>query len=309
MSKFLITRFLALIPVLLGISIFVFMLIHMTPGDPALLMLGEQAPQEQLDNLRREMGLDQPLPIQYLNWLNRALRLDFGRSLRSNKLVVTEIVERLPATAQLALAGMVLSVIIGIPVGIISATRPNSLLDNIFMVGTLVAVGMPVFWQGLMFIIIFSVGLGWLPSSGRMEGIEYLILPAVALSTVSTATLARITRSAMLEVISQDYIQTARSKGLSERTVIYKHALRNSLIPVVTIVGLQFGRLMGGAVITETIFAWPGIGRMIVDAVRTKDYPLVQGGIMIFAIIYALVNLFVDILYTYLDPKLRTIYQ
>lgn len=297
-----------LIPVLLGVSIFVFLILHLTPGDPAALMLGEHAPEEQLASLREQMGLNRPLPIQYLTWLGRALRLDLGRSLRSNRPVTQEIVQRLPASAELAIVAVVFSLLVGIPVGIISAVKPNSFIDNTAMVGALTGIGMPTFWQGLMLILIFSVTLGWLPSSGRLGGWEYYVLPALTLGTASTASIARMTRSTMLEVIQQDYIRTARSKGLERRVVIFRHALRNALIPVVTIVGLQFGTLMAGAVLTETIFAWPGIGRMVVDAINTKDFPVVQGTIMTFAIIYALINLGVDILYVFLDPRVKTRY-
>lgn len=309
MWKYALRRFIMLIPVLIGISIFAFLMMHLTPGDPAQLMLGEQAPEETLAALRVRMGLDRPLPVQYLAWLSRAVRLDFGRSLRSNKPVIQELAERLPATAHLALAAVTISLLIGIPVGVISATKPNSIFDNVAMVGALAGVGMPAFWQGIMLILIFSVMLGWLPSSGRMGGIEYIILPAITLGTASTASIARMTRSTMLEVLSQDYIRTARSKGLAKFTVIVKHALRNALIPVVTIVGLQFGFLMAGAVLTETIFAWPGIGRLVVEAINAKDFPVVQGTIMMFALMYAFINLVVDITYAFLDPRLRTQYK
>ena len=298
-----------LIPVLFGISIFVFLLMHLTPGDPALLMLGEHAPTAQLEALREELGLNDSLPIQYWNWLKKAVRFDFGRSLRSKKLVTREILDRLPATAQLAVAAVGISIIIGVPVGIISASRPNSWFDNIAMVGALTGVGMPAFWQGIMLILVFSVHLGWFPSSGRMGGWQYLVLPAVTLGTAATASVARMTRSSMLEVLQQDYIRTARSKGLRRQTVILVHGLRNALIPVVTMIGLQFGGLMSGAVLTETIFAWPGIGRMVVEAINNKDFPLVQGTIMTFALLYALVNLVVDVLYAFLDPRLRVRYE
>ncbi len=307
--KYVLRRVIMLIPVLIGISIFAFLMMHLTPGDPAQLMLGEQAPEETLAALRTRMGLDQPLPVQYVVWLGRAVRFDFGRSLRSNKPVVQELLERLPATGQLALAAVAISLVIGIPVGVISATKPNSIFDNVAMVGALAGVGMPAFWQGIMLILIFSVTLGWLPSSGRMGGLEYIILPALTLGTASTASIARMTRSTMLEVLSQDYIRTARSKGLSKLRVVVKHALRNALIPVVTIVGLQFGYLMAGAVLTETIFAWPGIGRLIVEAINAKDFPVVQGTIMMFAVVYAFINLVVDITYAFLDPRLRTQYK
>lgn len=298
-----------LLPVLFGISVFVFLLMHFTPGDPAVLMLGEGAPAEQLEALREAMGLNDPVYVQYFRWLKNAVRGDFGRSLRSKKAVITEILDRLPATTELAVAAVTFAVIVGVPVGILSATKPNSWFDNIAMVLALTGVGMPVFWQGIMLILIFSVQLHWLPSSGRMGGIEYLILPMITLGTASTASIARLTRSAMLEVMQQDYVRTARAKGLPRRTVTFRHALRNALIPVVTMIGLQFGGLMSGAVLTETIFAWPGIGRMIVEAINNKDFPLVQGTIMAFALIYALVNLVIDVTYALLDPRLRLVYE
>ncbi|HHT73941.1 MAG TPA: ABC transporter permease [Firmicutes bacterium] len=309
MSGYIIRRLLLVIPVLIGISIFVFLIMHLTPGDPARLMLGESAPADQLEALREELGLNDPLPVQYFNWLKKAVRLDFGRSLRSKKVVTAEIMERLPATAELAVLAVAISVIVGIPVGILSASKPNSLLDNVAMLGALAGVGMPAFWQGIMFILIFSVWLGWFPSSGRMGGLEYYILPALTLGTRSMASIARMTRSSMLEVLQQDFIRTATAKGLARFKVVFVHALRNALIPVVTMIGLQFGGLMAGAVLTETIFAWPGIGRLVVEAINNKDFPVVQGTIMTFAIMYALINLIVDVLYAFLDPRLRARYN
>lgn len=309
MWRYILRRLLMLIPVLFGISIFVFLLMYFTPGDPAVLMLGEGAPPEQLEALREAMGLNDPFYVQYYRWLRNAVRGDLGRSLRSKKLVTEEILDRLPATTELAVAAVAFAVIVGVPVGILSATKPNSWFDNLAMVAALTGVGMPVFWQGIMLILIFSVHLRWLPSSVRMGGLEYLILPAITLGTASTASIARLTRSAMLEVLQQDYIRTARSKGLPRRMVTFRHALRNALIPVVTMIGLQFGGLMSGAVLTETIFAWPGIGRMIVDAINNKDFPLVQGTIMTFALMYALVNLIIDVTYALLDPRLRLVYE
>ncbi len=309
MWRYILRRLLSLIPVLIGISLFVFLLMHLTPGDPAQLMLGEGAPAHQLEVLRESMGLNEPLHIQYFSWLKNAARLDFGHSLRSKKPVSTEILDRLPATAELAMAAVAIAVLIGVPVGILSASKPNSWFDNVAMVGALTGVGMPAFWQGIMLILLFSVTFQILPSSGRMGGWQYLVLPAITLGTAATASIARLTRSAMLDVLQQDYIRTARSKGLPRRTVIYRHALRNALIPVVTMIGLQFGGLMSGAVLTETIFAWPGIGRMLVEAINNKDFPLVQGTIMTFAITYALVNLVIDLLYAFLDPRLKTIYE
>jgi peptide/nickel transport system permease protein len=276
---------------------------HHIPGTFLVMKVIVQSSQ------RDSMGLNDPFYVQYFRWLRNAVRGDLGKSLRSKKLVTTEILDRLPATTELAIAAVTFAVIVGVPVGILSATKPNSWFDNIAMVLALTGVGMPVFWQGIMLILVFSVHLGWLPSSGRMGGFEYLILPAITLGTASTASIARLTRSAMLEVLQQDYIRTARSKGLPRRTVTFRHALRNALIPVVTMIGLQFGGLMSGAVLTETIFAWPGIGRMIVDAINNKDFPLVQGAIMTFALMYALVNLIIDVTYALLDPRLRLVYE
>ncbi len=309
MWKYMIKRLLALIPVLIGVSILVFLLMHITPGDPAVLMLGERAPEEQLENMRREMGLDQPLPVQYANWASDVVRGDLGRSLRSRRPVAMEIWQRVPNTLSLGLAAAVVAISVGIPAGVISAAKPNSWLDNILTGITFTAVGMPVFWTAIMLILIFSVMLGWLPSSGLEWDIRNFILPTIALASVTTATITRITRSSMLDVLQEDYVRTARAKGVAERVVIYKHALRNALIPVVTIMGLQFGRLLAGAVLTETVFAWPGMGRLIVDSIRQNDFPLVQGSILIFALTYALANTFVDFMYAYLDPRLQTKYE
>lgn len=309
MAQFILKRILVLVPVLLGVSVIVFALLYLTPGDPALLMLGEHAPPEQYRALREKLGLDDPVHIQYLRWLWRAVQLDLGDSIRSSRPVVEEIVERIPGTVELAVLSVLLATFIGIPAGVISATRPNSWLDNIFTVLALGGVSMPVFWQALMLIIIFSVNLGWLPPSGRLGGWEYFVLPVVTLGTSAAASITRMTRATMLEAIHEDYVRTARAKGLDERRVIYRHALRNALLPVVTVIGLEFGNLMAGAVITETIFAWPGIGRLAVDAIRTRDYPVVQGVVMTFALSYVLINLIVDLLYAYLDPRLRVRYH
>lgn len=298
-----------LVPVLFGVSVIVFGILHLTPGDPALLALGEHAPQEQLENLREQLGLNDPLPVQYVRWVSKAVKLDLGRSLSSKRPVLQEILTRLPATAQLALYAVLLAVLIGIPAGVISASRPNSFIDNVFTVGALAGVSMPVFWQGLMLIILFSVRWDWFPSSGLLGGWKYFVLPVVALGTGAAAGITRMTRATMLEAIQQDYVRTARAKGLSERKTIYRHTLRNALIPVVTIIGLEFGGLMAGAVITETIFALPGIGRYAVDSIRAKDFPAVQGVVMTFAIVYVLVNLIIDLVYAYLDPRLRVRYH
>lgn len=308
MLQFTIKRLLMTIPVLFGISLVVFAIVQLTPGDPALLMLGEGAPAEELELLRRELGYYDGLFVQYLRWLERAVVLDFGYSLRSGREVIREIADRLPATGELAGAAMLFAILVGVPIGVLSATRPNSILDNIAMVGALTGLAMPSFWQGIMLILIFSVWLGLLPSSGRLGGIEYLILPVLTLGTAATAGVTRMTRTTMLETVNQDYIRTARAKGVAERVVIYRHALRNAMIPIVTIIGLQLGGLLAGAVITETVFAWPGIGRLAIDAIRQLDYPMIQGVIITFAISYALVNLLVDLFYAFLDPRLEARY-
>ncbi|ADI15796.1 nickel ABC transporter permease [Truepera radiovictrix] len=308
MFQYIVKRILLVIPVLFGVSILVFGIMHLSPGDPAILMLGEGAPEAELEALRARLGLNEPLHVQYGMWVGRVLQGDLGRSIRSNRLVAAEIASRLPATIELAVLATLISVAIGIPIGVLSATRPNSLLDNATMVAALGGLAMPVFWQALMMILIFSLWLGWFPSSGRLGGWEYYVLPTLTLGTSSIAAITRMTRSTMLETIRQDYVRTAHSKGVAERRVIYRHALRNALIPVVTVIGLQFGSLLAGAVLTETIFNWPGIGRLAVDAIRAQDFPVVQGVILVFAIAYALVNLLVDLTYAALDPRLRVRY-
>lgn len=308
-GQFVLKRILMLFPVLFGVSIIVFSIMQLTPGDPALLALGEFAPPEQLERLREQLGLNDPPHVQYFRWVTRAAQLDFGQSLRSNRPVVEEIASRMPATGQLALYAVTVAALIGIPAGVISAIRPNSFLDNTVTVAALAGVSMPVFWQALMLMIIFSVRLDLLPSSGMVDGWKSFILPVITLGTSATASIARMTRATMLEAIQQDYVRTARAKGLAERGVVYRHTLRNALIPVVTIIGLEFGGLMAGAVVTETIFAWPGIGRLVVDAIRTQDFPLIQGVIMTFAVVYVLINLIVDLIYAYLDPRLRVRYH
>jgi len=306
--RYVVRRILLVIPVMLGVSLIVFLLMYFTPGDPALLKLGERATEEQLQSLRREMGLLEPLPVQYARFLGAALRGDLGRSYRSGRPVATEVLSRLPATAELAVAAVVIAVLVGVPVGVLSAVKRYSLLDNAGMLLALLGASMPTFWLGLMLMLIFAVHLGWVPPSGR-DGLISLILPAVTLGANAAALITRMTRSSMLEVIGQDYVRTARAKGLPEKTVIYSHALRNALLPVVTVIGLQFGSLLGGAVITETVFAWPGAGRLAVEAIRAKDYPLVQGAVLMLALAFALVNLLVDLLYAFLNPRIRAQYK
>ncbi|MCG0238625.1 MAG: ABC transporter permease [Firmicutes bacterium] len=308
MWRYVTTRLLAVIPVMFGVAVLAFLMLVLTPGDPALLMLGERATEEQLQTLRQEMGLDKPAYVQFARFMANLVRGDLGRSIRSSRPVAEELLARLPATVELAVAAVVLSVLLGIPLGVISAVRRGSLADHLAMLFALGGVAMPAFWQGLMLMLIFAVYLGWLPPSGRMGGLEYLVLPAITLGTRESALIARMTRSSLLEVIRQDYIRTARAKGLSERVVIFRHALRNALLSVVTVVGLNFGSLLAGVVVTETVFSWPGIGRFMVDAIRAKDFPVVQGAVVMFGFLAAAVNLLVDLLYAVIDPRIRAQY-
>ena len=254
------------------------------------------------------MGLDAPFLVQFFNFIKNAVQGDFGRSLVTKRPVAEELFARFPATIQLAGSAVLIAVAIGIPVGIISAIKQYSVFDGVAMTLALVGVSMPNFWQGLMMIILFSVYLRWLPSSGYGT-FRHLLMPAITLGTSSAALITRMTRSSMLEVVRQDYIRTARAKGLDESVVINRHALKNALIPVVTVIGLQFGYLLGGAVLTETVFSWPGVGRMMVDAIRQKDFPVVQAGVLLLALSFSLVNLLVDILYAYIDPRIKAQYK
>ena len=280
----------------------------LTPGDPAQLILGENAPKEAVLKLREEMGLNDPFFMQYFRFVKNAIMGDFGRSYTTGREVFGEIFARFPNTLILAVIGIIISVCIGIPIGIISATRQYSFLDSFSMVIALLGVSMPVFWLGLMLILTFSVKLGWLPSGG-FDGLKSIILPAVTLGVGSAAIITRMTRSSMLEVIRQDYIRTARAKGVAEKVVINKHALKNALIPIITVVGLQFGHLLGGAVLTESVYSWPGVGRLMVDAIRQKDTPTVLAAVVFLAAAFSVVNLLVDILYAYVDPRIKSQYK
>lgn len=305
MLRYIIRRLSFLLPIFLGVSVIVFTIMHLAPGDPVLNLIGQDpdAP-EHYALLRKKLGLDQPIYVQYLRYLGRFFRGDLGRSIVSRNPVAREILIRLPRTMKLAVASLILAVVIAIPAGVISATKQNSIIDNLIMVGSVTAISIPSFWLGIMLLYIFSFRLGLTPMSG-MGGIEYLILPALSLGTRSVGSIARLTRSSMLEILRQDYIRTARSKGLSERIVIYKHALQNALMPVLTVIGLRFGTLLGGAFITETIFAWPGIGMLALKAIREYDYPVVQGTLLVVTFSYVLCNLLVDILYAYIDPRVQ----
>lgn len=287
-----------------GVATLVFFLIHMIPGDPVEVMLGETAMPSAKEELRKALGLDKALAEQYLIFLKNALIGDLGRSLHTNKPVLSAVIERYPATLELTITALIISILISIPAGIISAVKKNSFIDRLSMLFALFGVSIPNFWLGPLLIMLFSVQLGLLPVTGR-ESIYHLILPALTLGMGMAAILSRMTRASMLEVLNKEYITAAKAKGLSNFIVIVKHGLRNALIPIVTVIGLQFGALLAGAVITETIFSWPGIGRLMIQAINTRDYPLVQGCILIIALSYVLINLLTDILYAYIDPRIR----
>ncbi len=304
MFNYVIKRLLSTIPVLIGISLLLFFMLRMLPGDPAQVLAGQMATPEDIQMIRVQLGLDRPIHIQYAAFLGRIARLDLGRSARTQNPVIEEVWARLPNTIQLAVVAITLACLFGIPAGIVSAVRPYSWIDYLVTVSALFGMSMPVFWLGLMLVVVFAVLLKWLPAGGT-GGWEYLILPSITLAAFVVAFIARMTRSTMLEVLSQDYTTTARSKGLLERVVIIKHALKNALIPIITVVGLQFGLLLGGAVLTETVFAWPGLGRLIVDSIQARDYPMIQGAILIFGLLYILVNLVVDVIYAFVDPRIR----
>jgi peptide/nickel transport system permease protein len=304
MFNYVVKRLLSTLPVLVGISLIVFLLLRALPGDPAQVIAGELATKEAVEAIRTQLGLDKPLYVQYAIFMSSLAVLDLGKSARTGQSVISEIWARLPNTLLLAVVSTGIACLLGIPAGIISSVRHYTLLDYAVMVLALFGISMPVFWLGLMLIIVFSVKLHLLPAGG-IGTLRHLILPSLTLAFFSTAFIARMTRSSMLEVMGQEFITTARSKGLLEKVVVLKHALRNAFIPIITVIGLQFGSLLGGAVLTETVFAWPGIGRLIVDSILARDYPMVQGVVLIFALLYILVNLIVDILYAYIDPRIH----
>lgn len=309
MGRYILKRLLMLIPVLLGVIFVIFCLNEISPGDPARQLAGDYASEEDVQRLREEMGLDQPFLIRFLNYVKGLVtRGDFGTSYATKRPVIDEVMDRFPTTLLLACLSTAIMLLIGILTGILSATRQYSWIDNLCNVLGLLGVSMPTFWQGLMMILLFSVYLGWFPSSG-FYGPEYWVLPSITVGTANAATIMRMTRSSMLEVLHQDYIRSARAKGLSEGTVIRKHALKNALIPILTVVGMTFGTLLGGALVTETVFAIPGLGKYMVDAIKLRDYPVIQGGVLILAIISSLVTLAVDILYAFVDPRLRAMYK
>lgn len=348
MTRYAIRRLITVIPTLFGVTIVIFMFLRLIPGDPAVAMLGEHAAEENVERIREQLGLNRPLFLdresleegdfqgfvdtQYFRYLGRLVQGDLGDSIHRRIPIAQTLKQRFPATIELAMAAMILAVAIGVPAGIVSAARRNSAVDFGTTIGALVGVSMPIFWLGLMEIMLFAVILDWFPVGGRLsptveldtvtnfyiidsiltgnmealvDTLKHLILPAVALATIPLAIIARMTRSSMLEVLQEDYIRTAHAKGLRERAVLYQHALRNAFLPVITIIGLQTGSLLAGAILTETIFAWPGIGKWVYDAILGRDYPIVQGGTLLIAFIFVFVNLLVDISYAFLDPRIH----
>lgn len=330
MSTYIIRRLLGLIPVMFGVSLIVFLLLRLTPGDPAVVMLGERATPDTVALLREQMGLNRPLYVQYFDFLGHILRGDLGRSIISHAPIREELAQRFPATAELVFFAMIWGMLVGIPAGVLAAIKRNSFFDFASTVLALLGVSIPIFWLGLMLIYVFAVWLHWLPPSGQIaleipfhrvtnvylvdaliggnwaamkSVLQHLILPSLVLSTVTMPILTRLTRSTMLEVLSQDYVRTAKSKGLDGRVVIFRHALRNALLPIVTVIGLQVGGLLGGAILTETIFAWPGMGLWMYQAILQRDYPIVQAGVLVAALIFVTVNLLVDLSYGILDPR------
>ena len=331
MLSFIIRRAFSIIPTLLGVSIIIFLMLAITPGDPAELLLGERATEETLEAMREHLGLNEPLYAQYGMFLKRLIKFDLGETIWTRQKVWDEIKQRYPATIELSIAAMFLSCFFGIILGIISATKQYSWFDYMSMIASLIGVSIPVFWLGLVLMLVFSLYLGWFPMSGRMGiGIDleiitnfyvldailtrnwpalkdvlwHLTLPAFALSTIPLAIIARMTRSSMLEVLRQDYIKTAKAKGLGQTKIVLKHALRNGLIPVITVIGLQFGIMLGAAILTETVFAWPGVGKWIFDGVVKRDYMVIQGGTLVVAACFVIVNLIVDVLYAVINPRI-----
>ncbi len=314
MTTFVLRRLLGLIPVLLGITIVVFLLMQLIPGDVAQAMLGLTARPQDVANLRKALGLDQPIYVQYLKWFSHVVRGDLGISLQQRTPVLPFLFHRFQNTLLLTTASTLISLLIGLPAGIISATKQYSVFDRVSMLIALFGNSMPAFWLGLMAILIFSLKLGWLPTGGMWPVVgdhtplvllSHLAMPAITLGAASAAITARITRSSMLEVIRQDYVRTARAKGLNERAVLTRHTLKNALLPILTVVSFQFGFLLGGAVLTETVFDWPGVGLALYNAISFRDYPMVQGGVLLVATSFVVVNLVTDLLYAVIDPRIR----
>ena len=357
MTRYIIRRLISLIPTLLGVTVLVFLFIHLIPGDPAIVMLGEHAAVENVERIREQLGLNEPLFLntdavgqvfrrevsigegvrslfesQYFLFLGRLLQGDLGKSVHEHTPIADLLKLKFPATVELSLLAMFFAIVVGIPAGIISATRRNSVFDSVGMIGSLVGVSMPIFWLGLMLIYFFGVKLGWFPTYGRFPvdlsletvtglytldsiiagnsqalvlALKHLAMPSIALGTIPMAVIARMTRSAMLEVLQEDYIRTAYAKGLRERVVILRHAMKNASLPVITIIGLQVGTLLAGAIMTETVFSWPGVGKWVYDAILARDYPVVQVAVLVITLVIAVINLAVDVSYAFLNPKIR----
>ena len=304
MFSFVARRLLLAIPTLFGVLVVVFLLLYIAPGDPVMEMVGERADAETIARLRAELRLDDPVPVQFAHYIGGVLTGDLGTSYITGRPIARDILERFPKTLQLATAAMLLAAALGITIGVLSARRPGSAFDRLAMGGAYLGISFPVYWVGLILILVFAVGLRWLPPSG-FGRLEYLVLPALALGTRSIAFLARMTRSAMLEVLGSDFVRTARAKGLRERVVLSRHALRNAMIPIITVLGLDFGYYLTGSILTETIFSWPGIGRYVVNAIARRDLPAIQGSVLFLSVVFVLVNLLTDLLYAKADPRVR----
>ena len=304
MGVYVARRLLLLVPVLLGVSLASFGLLQFVPGDPALILAGEEATEETLTRIRQEHGLDRALPVQYLVYLRNIVRGNLGISIQSRQPVATLIAQRFPFTLKLACLAILVSAALGVVAGVVAATRRNSALDLAALLGSLVGISLPIFWLGLLMMLVFSVRLRWFPAGGSGTA-AHLVLPAIVLGAASSGVIARMTRASMLEVLRQDYIRTARAKGVTERLVVCRHALGNAMIPILTVFGLEFGYNLGGAVLTETVFSLPGVGRLIVEGIFARDYPVVQGAMLVVATTFVLVNLLTDVAYAFVDPRIR----
>ena len=308
MLKFIAKRLLVMIPVLIGVTFIIFSMMYITDGDPARMMLGDLATDEEVEALREEMGLNDSFFTQYFNYLGDLLHGDLGTSYATKQPVAAVVAARLPATIKLAFLSCLFAIVVGVSIGIISAVRQYSVVDSIARVVSLLGISLPNFWLALLLMLLFSVKLGWLPASG-LYGPAYYIMPMISISAVSIATFARTTRSSMLEVIRQDYIRTARAKGQNEWVIVFRHALKNALIPIITIVGVQFATALGGAVVNEQVFAIPGLGKLMVDSIKSRDFPVVQGGVLIIAFMFSILNLLIDLLYAFVDPRIKSQYM
>ena len=304
MLNFLLSRLFSALIVIIGVSILVFMLIHIVPGDPVEVMLGESSQPADREALRHALGLDQPIMTQLGQYFNGLLHFDLGQSLHSKRPIIDMLIERIPATFELALAGLLVAVLIAFPLGMIAAVRRDTSWDSGAMFFSMFGISVPNFWMGPLLILVFSLWLGWFPVSGR-DSMASLVLPALTLGTAMAAILSRMVRASLLEVLGEDYIRTARAKGMSERVVLVHHAMRNAMLPVITLLGLQLGTLLGGAVITEIVFSWPGVGQLTIDAINRRDYPVVQACILLISLAYVLINTLTDIVYAWLDPRIR----